>query len=148
MSDTPFWKTTPLDQMSPAQWDALCDGCGKCCLGMVDNPDKTSERKLRHTNVACRLLDPHSCRCSSYTDRHRFVPDCIRLTPNKVKNLDWLAPTCAYRRLSEGHDLPDWHHLVTGDADSVHSAGMSVRGRTVSERHVDDYAAHIIDWLE
>ncbi|MBT4890415.1 MAG: YcgN family cysteine cluster protein [Rhodospirillales bacterium] len=148
MSNQPFWKITPLEAMSPTQWESLCDGCGKCCLGMVDDPQKPDA--LKHTSVACRLLDPHECRCSSYEDRHRFVPDCVRLTPTKIKTLSWLPSTCAYRLLSEGKDLPSWHPLVTGNSESVHNAGMSVRGRTVSEREVQqnggDFTAYIADW--
>ncbi len=141
-----FWETTALEDMTSAQWESLCDGCGKCCLGMVDDP---SGKSLKHTNVACRLLDPDLCRCSNYQDRHRFVPDCVRLTPSKVRTLEWLPSTCAYRLLSEGQALPDWHPLITGDPESVHTAGMSVRGRHISERDVDlgkDMSAYIVDW--
>ncbi len=103
---------------------------------------------MRHTSVACRLLDPDTCRCSSYEDRHRFVPDCVRITPRKLTNLAWLPSTCAYWLLSKGAPLPAWHSLVTGDAESVHAAGQSVRGRMISERDVDmaDIPSHIADW--
>ncbi len=139
----PFWKTKRMDEMTKNEWETLCDGCGKCCLGKVAGP---GEGELRHTAVACRLLDPHSCRCSSYEDRHRFVPDCVRLTPNKISKLSWLPSTCAYRLLDGGADLPEWHPLVCGDPERVHSAGHSVRGRAVSERDVKDFTAHVADW--
>lgn len=141
----PFWETVKLADMSPAQWESLCDGCGKCCLGKVDDP---AGNGLRHTAVACRLLDPDTCRCTSYEDRHRFVPDCVRITPRKLARLAWLPSTCAYRLLAEGKELPGWHPLVTDDPESVHAAGQSVRGRAISERDVDadDIAAHIADW--
>lgn len=141
----PFWETKTLAEMSTAEWESLCDGCGKCCLGMVDDPEGNG---LRHTAVACRLLDPHTCRCTSYEDRHRFVPDCVRITPRKIAKLPWLPSTCAYRRLDAGAPLPSWHPLITRDASSVHDAGQSVRGRMVSERDVDaaDIVTHIADW--
>lgn len=142
-ADRPFWERKALAEMTPAEWESLCDGCGKCCLGMVDDP---ATGALRPTAVACRLLDPHSCRCSSYADRHRFVPDCVRLTPAKVATLAWLPGSCAYRRIAEGRGLADWHPLVSGDPESVHRAGVSVRGRVLSEREVDDPAAHVADW--
>lgn len=146
MNTAPFWKTIPLEDMSPSQWESLCDGCGKCCLGMVDDPDDS--KKLKHTSVACRLLDPHTCRCTSYVDRHKFVPDCVRLSPDKIGKLGWLPSTCAYRLLDEGKTLPDWHPLISGDPGSVHASGQSVRGRCISERHVsgNDYTAYIADW--
>lgn len=141
----PFWETTALSDMAPEQWESLCDGCGKCCLGKVDDPAGVG---LRHTVVACRLLDPDTCRCTSYDDRHRFVPDCVRITLQKLAKLAWLPSTCAYCLLAAGTTLPDWHPLVTGDPESVHAAGQSVRGRAVSERDVDvdDLASHIADW--
>ena len=142
----PFWETKTMQQMTPEEWESLCDGCGKCCLGMVDDPKGSGT--LKHTSVACRLLDPHTCRCSSYADRHRFVPDCIRLTPGKIETLNWLPSSCAYKRIAHNQGLPDWHVLVCGDADRVHTTGNSVRGRVASERDVADYNAHIVDWLD
>lgn len=141
----PFWREKALADMTRAEWESLCDGCGRCCLGKIDDPDTGA---VVHTNVACRLLDLQACRCTSYDDRHRFVPDCVRLTPAKVQRLGWLPRSCAYRRLSEGRDLAWWHPLVSGDADTVHWAGISIRGRAVSERTVDagDLAAYRADW--
>jgi len=143
--DAPFWESTSLAEMIQEQWESLCDGCGRCCLGKFTDVD-TGE--IAHTNVACRLLDTQACRCSSYEDRHRFVPDCVRLTPAKIPKLDWLPQSCAYRRLSEGRDLAWWHPLVSGDPDTVHWAGISIRGRVVSERDVvdEDFAAYRADW--
>ena len=142
----PFWETKTLQEMTPEEWESLCDGCGKCCLGMVDDPGGSGG--LKHTSVACRLLDPHTCRCSSYQDRHRFVPDCVRLTPDKIEKLEWLPASCAYKRIARKQGLPDWHFLVCGDRERVHALGHSVRGRMVSERDVTDYTAHIVDWLD
>ncbi|WOI34936.1 YcgN family cysteine cluster protein [Tritonibacter scottomollicae] len=126
-----FWERKPLKTLSAHEWEALCDGCGKCCLNKLEDED-TGEVAL--TRVACRLLDDQSCQCAHYETRHSFIPECIVLKP---ENLDthayWMPQTCAYRRLWEGKSLPDWHPLVTGDPDSVHRAGVSVRGMTVSE---------------
>ena len=126
-----FWEKKPLKTLSQREWEALCDGCGKCCLNKLEDED-SGEVVL--TRVACRLLDDESCQCAHYETRHSFIPECIVLKP---ENLDthayWMPQTCAYRRLWEGKSLPDWHPLVTGDPDSVHRAGVSVRGMTVSE---------------
>jgi uncharacterized protein len=140
-----FWETKSLNQMTPQEWESVCDGCGKCCLGKIGDPAGGVE--LKHTNVACRLLDPDTCRCSSYEDRHRFVPDCVRLTPEKIEKLGWLPVSCAYRRLACGQGLANWHPLVSGDRESVHTSGNSIRGRMVSERDVKDFKDHIVDWL-
>jgi uncharacterized cysteine cluster protein YcgN (CxxCxxCC family) len=126
-----FWEKKPLTKMSPAEWEALCDGCGKCCLNKLEDED-TEEVAL--TRVACRLLDDATCRCAHYENRHQFVPDCIVLKPD---NLDthayWMPLTCAYRLLWQGKPLYDWHPLISGTAQSVHDAGISVQGNTVSE---------------
>lgn len=133
-SSNKFWETKSLDEMSREEWESLCDGCGKCCLGKIADADSGD---LVRTSVACRLLDPHTCRCSSYEDRHRFVPDCVRITSKKLPKLTWLPETCAYRLLAAGEALPDWHPLKSGDPESVHRTGHSVRGKAVSERDVD-----------
>lgn len=139
----PFWRTKRLDQMRREEWESLCDGCGKCCVHKLED-DETGE--LHPTNVACRLLDRRTGRCKDYRNRRAYVPECVRLTPAKITQLDWLPSTCAYLRLAEGHDLPDWHPLVTGDPESVHAAGQSVRGWTVSEDDVgDDLEDFVID---
>lgn len=137
----PFWRTTRLEEMSQAEWESLCDGCGKCCLNKLEDID-TGE--LAYTNVACRLLDLGTCRCTRYPDRSRLVPDCVTLTPENVGALAWMPSTCAYRLLAEGRDLPDWHPLISGDPDSVHRAGISVRGRVISERRAGPLEHHIL----
>lgn len=128
--------------MTPAEWESLCDGCGRCCLHKLEDAD---DGTLYHTNVACRLLDPATARCRHYANRHRHVPDCIRLTPTTAGTLPWLPETCAYRRVALGQPLPVWHPLLTGDPESVHRAGASVRGWVVSEEQVADLEDHIID---
>jgi uncharacterized protein len=138
----PFWTSVPLDKMDRAQWESLCDGCGKCCIHKLED-DTTGE--LFPTNVACRLLNRHTARCSDYSHRHAFVPDCVRLTPAKLATIDWLPNTCAYRLIDEGKPLPGWHHLITGDSESVHKAGMSVRGWTISERDAGDLEFHMVE---
>lgn len=138
----PFWETVPLDKMSRAEWESLCDGCGKCCIHKLEDED-TGE--LHPTNIACRLLDRRSGQCSDYKHRHAYVPECVRLTPTKLRQIDWLPTTCAYRLIDEGKPLPEWHHLVSGDRDAVHRAGQSVRGWTVSESEAGDFENHIVD---
>ena len=142
-SDPPFWKTVPLEAMTQAQWESLCDGCGRCCLHKLRDED-TDE--LAFTNVSCRLLDTQSCRCSRYETRFTFVPDCVSLTPAALAEIDWLPPTCGYRLVKEGKDLAWWHPLVSGSADTVHRAGISARGRAVSEQRAGLLEDHIVDW--
>ncbi len=141
--DDAFWKKKSLLEMSKKEWESLCDGCGRCCLNKLENED-TGE--VYHTNVVCRLLDMESCRCSSYEDRKKFVPECQILTPRNLKKYPWLPSTCAYRMVAEGHDLAWWHPLISGSPDTVHDAGISVRGRVVSERDTDDFENHIVSW--
>ena len=139
----PFWKTRQLEEMTPAEWESLCDGCGRGCLHKLR--DDTTQA-LAFTNVACRLLNTNTCQCADYPRRQRWVPDCVRLTPAEVRAIDWLPPTCAYRRLADGKGLAWWHPLVSGDPDTVHQAGISVRGRAVSEREAGPLEHHIVDW--
>ncbi len=137
-----FWEDLPLEKLDRAQWEALCDGCGKCCIHKLED-EETGE--LHATNVACRLLDRRMGRCSDYKHRHAYVPECVRLTVRNVPDIEWLPSTCAYRLRSEGKPLPDWHYLVSGDPDSVHAAGQSTRGWTVSEDDVIDFEHHLVD---
>jgi uncharacterized cysteine cluster protein YcgN (CxxCxxCC family) len=145
MDAEPFWRTKRLAEMTREEWESLCDGCGKCCLHKVED-GRTG--RLAKTDVACRLLDPESCRCTAYAERKRFVPDCVVLTPAKVPNLSWLPATCAYRLIDEGRDLPWWHPFVSGDPETVHMAGVSVRGRAISEREFPDPRTRIVDWRD
>jgi uncharacterized protein len=138
-----FWKQKPLSAMSKAEWESLCDGCGRCCLHKLRD-DKT--QALSFTNVACHLLNLETCRCSDYANRRIRVPDCVGLTPKQLRKIDWLPPSCAYRRLAEGRDLAWWHPLVSGDPETVHTAGISVRGRAVSERQAGPFEHHIVEW--
>jgi uncharacterized cysteine cluster protein YcgN (CxxCxxCC family) len=137
----PFWEK-PLDRLDRAEWEALCDGCGKCCLHKIEDEESG---EIHPTNVTCRLLDRHSGRCANYRGRLAFVPDCLRLTPEKIVKLSWLPSTCAYRLRAAGEPLPEWHYLVSGDRESVHRAGMSVRGWTVSEDQAGDLEYHLTD---
>lgn len=149
---TPFWRTKPLALMTDAEWESLCDGCGKCCLHKLEDAD-TGE--YAYTNVACRLLDPHTCRCTDYAKRKELGAGCLVLEPTKVASLGWLPLTCAYRLVAEGKDLPPWHPLVSGDPETVHAAGVSVRDRAVPElvkgshrAHMRHLIDHVVDWWD
>jgi uncharacterized cysteine cluster protein YcgN (CxxCxxCC family) len=135
-----FWER-PLDALDREQWEALCDGCGQCCLHKVEDAD-TGE--IFRTNVACKLLDLETARCSDYRHRRAFVPDCLRLTTRNAGFLDWLPSTCAYRLRANDEPLPDWHYLVCDDRDAVHRAGVSVLGKVVSETHAGPLEHHMI----
>lgn len=131
-----FWEHVPLDQMTGDEWEGLCDGCGKCCLLKLEDEDT---REVEFTAASCRLLDTETCRCAQYENRKTFVPDCVVLTPKTLKDIAYFMPrTCAYRLLFEGKALPNWHPLVTGDQDSVHNAGASVRGWAIPEFEIDE----------
>lgn len=138
---TPFWEQ-PLSTLDRAQWEALCDGCGKCCLHKVEDAD-TGE--IYATNVACRLLDRDAGMCSDYKHRHAFVSECVRLNANNVEDIAWLPTTCAYRLRAAGEPLPPWHYLVSGSRESVHEAGESTRGWTISEDFAGDLEHHMVD---
>ncbi|MGD9366006.1 MAG: YcgN family cysteine cluster protein [Desulfobacteraceae bacterium] len=129
----PFWIGKKLEELTSQQWEALCDGCGRCCLQKLKHP---TTGKVAYTWVACFLLDIGTCRCSNYELRHILVPDCLKLEPKNILKLRWLPRTCAYRRVAEGKDLPDWHPLISGDPESVHRSGNSIRQRAISEEHV------------
>ena len=122
----PFWKTKTLEQMTATEWESLCDGCGKCCLSKLEDEDTGD---IYFTTVGCRLLDAQACRCRDYANRTALVSDCVRLTPQNVRTLSWLPSTCAYKLIAEGRDLYWWHHLISGSTDTVHQAGISVRGK-------------------
>jgi len=146
LSDAPpFWER-PLDSLSATEWEALCDGCGKCCLHKVEEEERPDgEVRIYPTNVACRLLNRETGRCMDYARRRRFVPDCVRLTSRNVADIPWLPLTCAYRLRAAGEPLPEWHYLRCGDRDAVHRAGQSVRGWTVGEREAGPLEHHIVD---
>lgn len=135
MTEPPFWETKSLARMSRAEWESLCDGCGLCCLIRFEDEDTGA---ITPTRVACRLFDDAACRCTDYAGRKAVVPDCIKLTPRNVGALPWMPLSCAYRRLNEGRGLPAWHPLRTGDPESVHRAGVSVRGQTINEASLED----------
>jgi uncharacterized cysteine cluster protein YcgN (CxxCxxCC family) len=135
MATRPFWETKSLERMTVKEWESLCDGCGLCCLVRFEDED---EGEIVPTRVHCKLFNSNTCRCDDYANRKRHVPDCIKLTPYNIDSLPWMPRSCAYRRLNEGKPLPSWHPLVTGDPESVHAAGVSIRGQTVSEAALDD----------
>jgi uncharacterized cysteine cluster protein YcgN (CxxCxxCC family) len=139
----PFWQTKTLDEMTPEEWESLCDGCGRCCLHKLRDEETQA---LSFTNVACRLLDIASCRCSDYQNRFAKVPDCIQLTPAILREVDWLPPSCAYRRIEEGRGLPPWHPLRSGTNETVVTSGASACGRIVSERDAGMLEDHVTDW--
>jgi len=138
----PFWEDTPLAALDRGQWEALCDGCGKCCLHKLED-EETGE--MFATNVTCRLLDRETAQCSDYRHRRAYVPDCVRLTSANVDTIDWLPATCAYRLRAEGKPLPEWHYLVCGDREAVRRAGQSVAGWTISETDAGELEHHIVD---
>ena len=140
-----FWERVPLREMTPGEWEALCDGCGKCCLNKLEDED-TGE--VAFTRIACRLLDDESCQCVHYQKRHHFVPECVTLTPENIgTHAYWMPRSCAYRLLEEGKPLEKWHYLVSGSRETVHEAGISVRGQTLSEFDIpeDDWEDYLID---
>ncbi len=143
-ADRPFWQVKPLNAMTPAEWESLCDGCGRCCAIKLED-EETGE--LFYTDIACRLFDDRTCRCGNYALRAKLVAGCVVLTPKTLPEIaHWMPTTCAYRLLHEGKPLYDWHPLVSGDPESVHAAGISLRGRVVPEYEVDEdeYVDHIV----
>ncbi len=142
-----FWKTKTLDEMTPDEWESLCDGCARCCLHKLEDEDTM---EVHYTSVVCRYLDESRCACTEYADRTRLVPDCVQLTPIGALDYDWLPISCAYRVVAEGRELEWWHPLVSGSPDTVHEAGISVKGKCVSELHVhpDSLEDQIIQWVD
>ena len=141
----PFWKTKNMAEMSRSQWESLCDGCGKCCCIRLEDEDTGA---IYITDVACKLFDPATCQCTDYKSRSAKVPDCVTLTPDNVSALKWMPRTCAYRVISEGKDLPDHHHLISGSRQTIHDAGMSVQDAVTSEVlvSVEEQATRIVIW--
>jgi len=145
LSET-FWREKSLEEMSSSEWESLCDGCARCCLIKLE--DEETEQ-VHYTGVVCRYLEQEDCRCTQYPDRSVLVPDCVQLTPGGARDYGWRPDTCAYRLVANGQDLPDWHHLVSGSRETVHTAGMSVRGRCLSEEYVhpDAFEDQVIQWV-
>ncbi|MBR0717694.1 YcgN family cysteine cluster protein [Bradyrhizobium liaoningense] len=141
-----FWKTKTLEQMSEAEWESLCDGCGRCCLEKLEDEDTG---QIYFTHIGCKLLDAGSCACKDYPNRSQKVADCVRLSPENVRTLNWLPPSCGYKLVAEGRDLYWWHPLISGDPNTVHEAGVSVRGRvegSEDEIPVEELEDHIVRW--
>jgi uncharacterized protein len=143
MGETPFWKRKTLEQMTAQEWESLCDGCARCCLIKLEDVDSGA---VAFTDIACRMLDHGTCRCTRYGERSTLIPDCVTLDAAAAHTLAWMPSSCAYRLLAEGEDLCWWHPLVSGDPDTVHQAGISVRGRIVAEENGDDPEDRIVDW--
>lgn len=143
----PFWTSKTLAEMTRKEWESLCDGCGRCCVNKLED-ENTGD--IFYTNVSCRLLDDRRCRCRQYKRRAELVSDCVVLEPGSAKDFRWLPKSCAYRRVAEGRDLEWWHPLVSGDRNTVHEAGISVRGKVVSEKHIhpDQFEQHLITWID
>lgn len=146
MTDLPFWKTTAMKDMTPEQWESLCDNCGRCCLHKLEDEDSG---ELAYTNVVCRMYDMKACQCSDYKNRRKVVEGCLKLSAGFIP-VDWLPETCAYKLLDEGKDLMEWHPLVSGKKSSLAAAGMSLKGKVLPEDFVEDdeLEDHIIAWVK
>jgi len=142
-----WWNSKALDELTGQEWESLCDGCAKCCLHKLEDAD-TGE--VFYTKVRCRYLDEDNCRCTDYANRSVLVPNCIQLSADNLDELGWLPSTCAYRLRFENKPLPDWHPLVAGDSEALHKAGISIRGRSISDEyvHADGFDEHIVHWVE
>jgi uncharacterized cysteine cluster protein YcgN (CxxCxxCC family) len=144
-AELPFWKRKPLSELDHEEWESLCDGCTKCCVYRLEDEDT---QVIYYTNVHCRQLDTSCGRCRNYAERSVLVPDCVTITPAVLEDTSWLPPTCAYRLLAEGRDLPDWHPLVSGNPDSVQQAGQRYCDRTISEDEAGPLEQHLVDWID
>ncbi len=142
-----WWHEKALTELSSAQWEALCDGCAKCCLHKLEDEDSG---EVFYTKVRCRFLNERTCRCTDYGNRSTLVANCIDLRTADWTRLDWLPSTCAYRLRAHGQQLPAWHPLMSGSGDAVHRQGISIRGRAISDEYVhpDGYDEHIVHWVE
>jgi uncharacterized protein len=144
--DGRFWRTKTLEEMSEAEWESLCDGCGRCCLVKLEDEENG---EIHFTDIGCKLFEANTCRCADYARRRRRVKDCVKLTPQTVRTLPWLPPTCAYRRVAEGRDLAWWHPLISGSPDTVHLAGVSARGRVSADETeipIELWPERIVKW--
>ncbi|WP_411360513.1 YcgN family cysteine cluster protein [Pseudidiomarina salilacus] len=143
----PFWQSKSFSEMTHAEWESICDGCGKCCLHKLIDSDDVDET-VHFTDIACVLLDCDSGLCSNYAERKTHVPDCVVITPDNIFELDYLPQSCGYRRLAEGRDLPSWHPLRhDGSRQPMMDAGMSVAGRCINESEVhEDLELRIVTW--
>lgn len=143
MDEKPFWKIKTLEAMSQSEWESLCDGCARCCMVKLEDED---DGQIHLTRLSCRLLNVRTCRCSQYANRFEVVSDCLSIDVERARTLSWLPATCAYRRLSEGRDLAWWHPLVSGTSETVHQAGISVRGFAMNEKRVkeENYSRYIV----
>ena len=142
--EKPFWKTKTLTEMTQAEWESLCDGCGKCCLIKLEDAET---KELFYTDVACHMLNAKTCQCKDYAKRREVVDDCLQLEVDDVEEFKWLPKSCSYRLLHEGKNLPKWHHLISGDRNMVHKKKKSVKNRVVSETEVMEVAEHIVYWV-
>ena len=142
-----YWRETPLAEMTAYQWEALCDGCAKCCLQKLEDED---DGEVYYTRLACQLLDLETCQCTDYPNRLQRVPNCLQLSADKLEDFHWLPVTCAYRLVAEGKDLPDWHPLISGSRESVHTRKISLRDRAKSELSVPeaDWQDEVIHWVD
>lgn len=144
-STTPFWRNKSIQELSLEEWESLCDGCAKCCLQKLEDEET---REIYFTNIVCDLLDREHCRCTHYQERSTLVPNCITLKPADLEDPYWLPPSCAYRLLAEGKDLPDWHPLLSGgDTQKMKLGGHTIHGKVVPEAEADDWEHHLIDWI-
>ncbi len=146
----PFWEEKKLTEMSRDEWESLCDHCGKCCLLKLQDEDSENDaaESVYYTDVVCDLFDKQDGHCTDYWNRETRVPTCIKLTQENLDDIEWLPPSCSYRRIFEGRGLADWHHLISGDKNTIHETSHSVIGKVVFEKDVDEDSLeeHIVEW--